>query len=98
MSPRNVLGRRLHEVVDLVIDTGMPAGDAAVRSAGARDTGRADLDHPRGGCSPCAAREACRLLVERGVEPPVFTSSNIDGGDERNRALLERYAGRVDYL
>ena len=42
--------------------------------------------------------EACRLLVERGVEPPVFTSSNIDGGDERNRALLDRYRGRVDYL
>src|SRR3954449_2130878 len=30
-APRNALGRRLHEVVDLVVDTGMPAGDAAVR-------------------------------------------------------------------
>jgi uncharacterized phosphosugar-binding protein len=97
-SPRNALGRRLHEMVDLVIDTGMPPGDAAVRLPG--------LAVPVGPTSTILGAaavhallsEACRLLVERGVEPPVFTSSNIDGGDERNRALLERYAGRVDYL
>jgi uncharacterized phosphosugar-binding protein len=97
-APRNADGLRLMEVVDLVIDTGTPPGDAAVRLPG--------LATPVGPVSTVLGAavlhamlvDACRRLVERGVEPPVFTSANTDGGDERNRALLERYAGRVDYL
>lgn len=97
-SSRNALGLRLDEVVDLVIDSGTPHGDAVVRLPG--------LATPVGPISTVLGAavlhailvEACRLLVERGVEPPVFTSVNTDGGDDRNRELLRRYAGRVDYL
>jgi uncharacterized phosphosugar-binding protein len=97
-APRNALRRRLLDVVDLVIDTGTPVGDAAVRLPGL-----ANAVGPISTLMGAAALhamlvEACRLLLERGVEPPVFSSSNSDGGDDRNRALLERYAGRVDYL
>lgn len=97
-APRNALGRRLLDVVDLVIDTGTPPGDAAVQLPGLA-TAVGPVSTLLGAAALHAVlTEACRLLVERGLEPPVFTSSNIDGGDERNRALLDRYRGRVDYL
>ena len=76
--------------------TGRPIGDATVRSPG--------LDAAVGPVSTILGAvvlhsimvEGCRVLIERGIGPPVFTSSNVDGGDAHNRALLARYAGRVD--
>jgi uncharacterized phosphosugar-binding protein len=42
--------------------------------------------------------EACAILLERGVTPPVFMSANLDGGDAHNARLMERYRSRVLYL
>ena len=33
------------------------------------------------------------LLVKEGIQPPVFTSSNVDGGDELNKHLYDTYYG-----
>lgn len=97
-APRNALGKRLHEVADLTIDNCAPVGDAVVAVPGMAQR-----------CSPVSTAlgaailhtvfsEACRLLVARGIQPPVFRSANLEGGDEWNQALLERYRGRVSYL
>ena len=32
-------------------------------------------------------------LVQAGIEPPVFKSSNVDGGDAHNHRMFERYYG-----
>ena len=37
-------------------------------------------------------------LVEKGVEVPVFHSANIDGGDEHNKALMEKYKNNIFYM
>ena len=37
-------------------------------------------------------------LVESGIEVPVFHSANIDGGDEHNRALMEKYKNNIFYM
>jgi uncharacterized phosphosugar-binding protein len=34
-----------------------------------------------------------KKLSLKGVTPPVFKSSNIDGGDEWNRYLFKKYYG-----
>jgi uncharacterized phosphosugar-binding protein len=97
-QPRNALGLRLDEVVDLAIDDGTPIGDAALRLDGL-ETAVGPVSTILGAVVLHSIMvEGCRVLIERGIEPPVFTSSNVDGGDARNRALLARYAGRVDYL
>ena len=37
-------------------------------------------------------------LMEKGVEvPPVFYSANMDGGDERNRMVIEKYSNQIHY-
>lgn len=37
-------------------------------------------------------------LVEKGLEVPVFHSANIDGGDEHNKALMEKYKNNIFYM
>jgi len=42
--------------------------------------------------------EAVACMVERGIEPPVFRSANLPGGDEYNSRLIARYRDRVKDL
>jgi len=42
--------------------------------------------------------EAVAAMVERGLEPPIFRSANLPGGDEHNARLVARYKGRVKDL
>jgi len=93
-TPRHPSGRRLSDVADVVLDNGAPFGDAL-------------LPLPSGG-SVCAVStitaallaqmvtaETVRLLIEDGITPPVYLSANVPGGDEHNKALEARYAGRI---
>ena len=42
--------------------------------------------------------EAVAEIKRRGLEPPIFRSANLPGGDEFNAKLLERYKMRVKDL
>lgn len=37
-------------------------------------------------------------LLEMNVEPPIFHSANVDGGDEFNKLLFERYKDQIHYM
>ncbi len=98
VSPRSQTGKRLFEVADLVIDNGAPRGDAVVQlpdfpqlvSPVSTVLGAAILN--------AIVAEACAILLERGIQPPVFMSANLEGGDAHNARLMNRYRGRVLYL
>jgi uncharacterized phosphosugar-binding protein len=95
VKPRHSSGKRLCDVADVVIDNGGVLGDATLQIHG--------LAQPMGPTSNLAAlfilhgmmAQAAALLLERGIEPPVFWSGNLDGARERNQALLDRYWGRI---
>jgi uncharacterized phosphosugar-binding protein len=42
--------------------------------------------------------EAVAEMVKRGLEPPIFRSANLPGGDEYNAGLLKKYKPRVKDL
>lgn len=42
--------------------------------------------------------EAIQLMADNGFEPPIFLSGNIDGADEHNQQLIEKYQRRIDLL
>jgi len=42
--------------------------------------------------------EACDILVEENITPPIFTSGNVPNGDEKNRDLIEKYKYRIKHL
>jgi uncharacterized phosphosugar-binding protein len=95
LTSRHSSGMRLFELADVVLDNASLPGDAAVEVPG--------VGFPSGPTSTiigaallnAAIIEAIEVLIERGVEPPLFRSNNADGGREHNAALRARFAGRM---
>ncbi|HOL79644.1 MAG TPA: hypothetical protein PLA10_06430, partial [Clostridiales bacterium] len=46
--------------------------------------------------SLCA--ESVAEFLKRGIDPPVFRSANLDGGDEYNARMFEKYKDRITYM
>jgi uncharacterized phosphosugar-binding protein len=98
VSSRHPSGKKLKDLCDIVIDNGAPYGDAAVEIPGfAQKVG------PISSLTGIAivntlATEVVRHLVDLGIDPPVFMSANLDGGDEYNARLLAENRERIHYL
>ncbi len=99
VQARHASGRKLHEIADVVLDTGTPVGDASVELPG---TGvrMGPLSTIAGAAMLHAVMiEAAMLVLARGCDPPVLPSANAAGTSERDLVrLLGRYAGRIRYL
>lgn len=91
-------GKKLYEIVDLVIDTHAPFGDASLSTP--------DGEVRYGPLSTLAGveivhmltAEVVDLLVASNVLPPIRMSRNIPGGDEHNRKIIEKYKDRIPDL
>lgn len=95
---RNDRNVRLCEVGDVVIDTLVPYGDAAIEVDGV-----AQKIAPVSTVIGAAIVNAITIgvvenLVARGIDPPIFKSANIPGGMEHNAKLLERYRPMIKAL
>ena len=85
---------RLHELADVVIDNGGAVGDAAVEITGL-DRKVAPTSTVVGAAILNAiVAEAVQLLVDRGIEPDIYTSSNTAGGDDANARFIRSEAAR----
>lgn len=98
VASRHRQGRRLADVADLVVDTGVPIGDASYTT----DEGAlpvAPLSSMVGLYiwNAVLVRLADRA-AELGVELPIWRSANVPGGEEAATALLRRYLGRIPAL
>jgi len=90
VTSRNSLNLRLFETADLILDNGGILGDASVSFADGAMVG------PTSTAVGAAILQAiaCRvkeISLEEGFEAEFFKSSNVDGGDEWNDRLIERY-------
>ena len=97
VAARNSAGLRLYEAADIVLDNGGVPGDAALSMADGMAVG------PTSTAVGAAMLQAvaCRvkeISLEEGWEAEFFKSSNIDGGDEYNAALLEKYGKTIPGL
>ena len=97
VSARGGRGIKLADVADLVLDNHAPLGDAAVTiEDGLRVGGVSSVMTLV--IIQTIVVATVKLLVGRGIEPPVFKSGNVDGSDEWNAAQLERLGRRVPTL
>ena len=88
----------LFDYADVCIDDFNPVGDAVVNVPG--------LDTPIAPVSNIVDFYIAHLLeietvkqcVERGITPPVWSSANTPGGDEKNADYLKKYRPRVKML
>ncbi|MDQ0155517.1 SIS domain-containing protein [Robertmurraya andreesenii] len=42
--------------------------------------------------------ETINIMVDKGINPPVLKSGNVDGAEEHNRRLVTHYKGRIPML
>lgn len=90
-------GYRLEDVVQRALETNVPLGDAV-------------MEHPDmpEQFSPISSVVGIALLQEvftktiiklkqKGYQPPVLKSGNVDGAKETNKALLDRYRDRLNF-
>ncbi|WP_248965152.1 sugar isomerase domain-containing protein [Sphaerisporangium perillae] len=94
MKSRHPSGLKLLDLADVVLDNGAPYGDAVIPlpeggTFGAVSTITSAL------LAQMVVAEVVRELLEAGEVPPIYRSANVVGGDEHNRALESRYAGRI---
>jgi uncharacterized phosphosugar-binding protein len=87
-------GQKLFEVADHVLDNGGVSGDAIV------DAGDGVMAGPTSTFIGCSVLNWLMLgtvdwLREHGHTPPLLRSQNLPGAIEHNRALGQKYAGRL---
>jgi uncharacterized phosphosugar-binding protein len=95
---RHPSGQSLYSLVDVFVDCHLPYGDAVVEFEGIAQKVGAVSTLVLSFAINLLVIETARLLKERGVEPPLWASANLPGGDERNREHVRRYKGRIRLL
>jgi len=95
---RHNSGNHLSDVSNIFINNYVPYGDTVINIE--------NFDKPITGVSSIvdfyiAHRleiECIKECVKRGIEPPVWSSANVPGGDAANQELREKYNSRVKFL
>jgi uncharacterized phosphosugar-binding protein len=96
--PRHPSGRKLYELADIVIDNGLPYGDAllevprfSIKAApGSTVVGAFILN--------MLVAEVVEQLVHSEMEPPIFMSGNVEGSLEHNQKYIEQYRARIKHF
>ena len=92
-SSRHSSGKKMYEIADVTIDNCAESGDAAFAIEG-METRVGPISSITGiAIAEALACQVVNNLVKDGMEPPVFRSSNVDGGDAYNQNLYDTYYG-----
>ncbi|MBQ0138766.1 MAG: SIS domain-containing protein [Kurthia sp.] len=92
---RHPSGKRLEDIADVVLNTGIPVGDGLLMSEGLQYgpastiAGAAMLNE--------AIVQAIDLLKADGKELPVFGSSNVEQAQNNNEYYIEKYKNRITF-
>ncbi len=89
---------RLFEVADVVIDLPGVVGDAIIEMDGFPQRVGPTSTSVGSAILQGLMVEVSGRLLERGIQPPVLMSANLDQGDQTNMQLHQKYRGKVSYL
>lgn len=95
---RHDSGKHLYNSVDIVINNYAVQGDAVLRHDQVKVPFTPTSTVIGAAILNAVLAKAVVLMAENGFEPPVFLSGNIDGADNHNQALIEKYKGRIPLL
>jgi uncharacterized phosphosugar-binding protein len=95
---RHSSAKNLHDIADIVIDNHVPHGEAILQLEG--------LAQPVGGtctvlgafCIQWLVTTTVQMCLDAGIDPPVWKSANMVGGDEANSDYMKRFGQRIKYL
>ncbi|MFD2923267.1 SIS domain-containing protein [Halobacillus naozhouensis] len=94
---RHPSGKRLEEVVNVVIDTQVPVGDAVLEKEGIAQAFAPASSVIGTVLIQDLFAKTIVSLKELGVDPPIFQSGNIDGSEQHNKTLVEKYKDRIQF-
>jgi len=92
VDSRHSSGKKLYELADVVLDSHTPRGDALMSFKGVSEKAGAASTVLGAALMNAVMLEAAQYMLDKGAEPPVLISQNLDGGMEHNQKLLERYS------
>ena len=95
---RHPSGKNLYQEVDHFLDSCVPYGDAVVELAGARQKTGPTATLCNLYMLNLLMVETVVQLIELGIEPPLWMSANLPGGDAANAQNEEAYIPRVKHL
>ena len=98
VKSRHSSGKMLHDFADVLIDNHGDYGDATVSLPGFKQKLASSSTVIGAAILNAITARASELLWERGIEPPVFMSGNIDGGDAYNKAVIEKHKDNIFYM
>lgn len=96
-TSRHVSGTYLKDHCDLVLDSKIPVGDAEVTAPGVATPFASASTVVAGAIMQSVVASAAGALAERGIEPPLLRSGNVDGGLEWNDHVMREYGDRIFY-
>lgn len=99
-ASRHSSGLKLKDVSDLVLDACGIEGDAVLEDGRLPEGVRFASPSTIVGMHLLIGimAEVVDRLLDRGVDPEIWVSGNVDHGDEWNSKYLEKYRGRIDIL
>ena len=98
LEPRNPYSKRLFEISDIVIDNGVPLEDAVVeiKEFGIKAAPISTILNTF--ILNSLVLLTIKILISKGIEPPVWRSINTPGGIEFNKKMFEKYPKLLKFL
>jgi len=95
---RHPSGKNLYQEADIFLDNHLPYGDAIVEVEGTVRTMGPTSTFANVYTMNTLMIETAKALIAMGVEPPLFLSGNMPGGDAANKKLIDKYVPKVKHL
>ena len=90
--------KNLYEIVDCNVDCKVKLGDAVLELPGLTQKIGALSTFANAYVMNCIVIEAVNMLVNEGIEPPIWRSGNCPGGDEWNKQFIDKFRDKVRCL
>ncbi|MFE9256763.1 SIS domain-containing protein [Streptomyces sp. NPDC006879] len=94
-KPRHASGTFLKEHCDIVLDSKIAVGDAELTAEGIEAPFAPASTVVTSAIMQSVMAAAAGELAERGIEPPLLRSGNVDGGHEWNGQVMSEYQDRI---
>ena len=98
VTSRHPSGKMLHDFADILINNHGDLGDASVSLEGFPQKLAPTSTSVGAALLNAAVVRASEILLEKGIQPPVFMSGNIDGGDAHNKAVIAAHKDNIFYM
>lgn len=97
-ASRHLSGKRLYEFAEINIDNCGCVGDACVEIEGFNRRVSPTSTVIGAMILNAITAQAVQMMIDDGFDAEVFSSSNVDGGDEINNKFIEKYKKEIKSL